>query len=122
MFAALTLALYVGRVTQLQSNTKIANPAVMSWNQYPKVEFQSAKTQVSKSPNVVKSSLKKNQPVGIYKTTAAFTKYRPQYTVAPIDPSNYGERYTRDINGIPLKNQPIIVLHESVNLAAHNFS
>lgn len=118
MFAALTLALYVGRVTQLQSNTKISNPAVIGWNQYPKVEFQSAKTQVSKSPNVVKSPLKRNQPVGIYKTTAAFTKYRPQYTVAPIDPSNYGERYTRDINGIPLKNQPIIVLHETSNSAS----
>lgn len=118
MFAAVILALYVGRVTQLQSNAKISNPEVISWDQYPKVEFQSAKTQAKKSPNSVKSPVKKTQPQGIYKTTAAFAKYRPQYEVTPIDPSNYGERYARDINGIPLKNQPIIVLHETSNSAS----
>ncbi len=118
MFAALILALYVGRITQVQGNIKISNPAVISSNQYPKLEFQSEKTPASKSQNVAKSAVKKSQPVGIYKTTAAFAKYRPQYEVSPIDPSNYGERYTTDINGIPLNNQPIIVLHETSNSAS----
>lgn len=43
---------------------------------------------------------------------------RPKYEVAWAYPTNYGERYTKDINGIPVYNQPIIVLHETVSSAA----
>jgi N-acetyl-anhydromuramyl-L-alanine amidase AmpD len=50
-----------------------------------------------------------------YSTTKAFTQYRPNFVQAKVDPSNYGDRYTADINGVPFNNQPIIVLHETTN-------
>lgn len=46
------------------------------------------------------------------------TIYRPKYEIAWAYPTNYGERYAKDINGVPVYNQPIIVLHETVSSAA----
>jgi hypothetical protein len=53
-----------------------------------------------------------------YKTTSAFEQYQPKYTIAAIDPSNYGDRYSSDIYGKPLNNQPLAVLHETVGSVA----
>jgi N-acetyl-anhydromuramyl-L-alanine amidase AmpD len=36
------------------------------------------------------------------------------YEISWADPSNYGERYGQDIEGNPVNNLPIIVLHETV--------
>lgn len=52
-----------------------------------------------------------------YQTTKAFEQYKPRYTMAAIHPSNYGDRYTTDVNGKPLTNQPLVVLHETVGSA-----
>ncbi len=52
-----------------------------------------------------------------YQTTNAFKQYQPRYTVAAIDPSNYGDRYNTDIHGNTLNNPPIAVLHETVGSA-----
>ncbi|HEY9768092.1 MAG TPA: peptidoglycan recognition family protein [Coleofasciculaceae cyanobacterium] len=52
-----------------------------------------------------------------YKTTLAFEQYKPRYTSTDIHPSNYGERYSIDVDGNPLDNPPIVVLHETVNSA-----
>lgn len=38
----------------------------------------------------------------------------PPYEVAWADPSNYGDRLLKDINGQPLTQAPLIVLHETV--------
>lgn len=40
--------------------------------------------------------------------------YQPQQFQAAVHPSNYGERYARDAAGQPVKNDWIIVLHETV--------
>ncbi|MES1024632.1 peptidoglycan recognition family protein [Gloeocapsa sp. BRSZ] len=45
-------------------------------------------------------------------------KYQPNYEVIPVHPTNYGSRLVTDINGVPVSNQPIIVLHETVSSAA----
>ena len=50
-----------------------------------------------------------------YKTTQAFEEYKPKYFQANIDPSNYGDRYSADVNGNTLDNSPIVVLHETTN-------
>ncbi len=42
---------------------------------------------------------------------------QPGYEIAWADPSNYGERFTRDIYNQPAIQQPIIVLHETVSSA-----
>jgi len=53
-----------------------------------------------------------------YQTTEAFQEQQPRYTVAQIDPSNYGDRYSTDIYGNTLNNPPIAVLHETVGSAS----
>ena len=50
-----------------------------------------------------------------YKTTQDFEQYKPKYFQAKIDPSNYGDRYSTDVNGNTLNNSPIVVLHETTN-------
>lgn len=49
--------------------------------------------------------------------TTSQTGYQPNYEVVPVHPTNYGLRLAIDINGVPVNNQPIIVLHETVNSA-----
>jgi len=44
--------------------------------------------------------------------------YTPRYQISWANPLNYGQRYAKDINGVPVYNQPIIVLHETVNSAS----
>ncbi|GEM_PF-740984 len=44
--------------------------------------------------------------------------YVPRQAIAPASPTNYGFRYTQDIYGNPLTNEPIIVLHETVGSAS----
>ncbi|MEH2084457.1 MAG: peptidoglycan recognition family protein [Nostoc sp.] len=116
MFATLIVVLLIGRATKLHNNPTISrtsNPQVTAFDQYPQAQFQLAKEPEKKFQNVIKSPVKTNKSVARYVTTQAFAQYRPNYQVASVDPSNYGERYTQDINGILVNNQPIIVLHET---------
>ena len=112
IFVALIVALLAGRAIQLQddtSNPALAqpNPGIASWSQYPNVQMRSPK----------KPSSAANPPKSLFKTTEAFTKYRPRYEIAWADSSNYGERYSKDANGVIVNNLPIIVLHETSNSA-----
>ena len=116
MFMALIVVLLIGRATKLQHSpitSHTSYPQTTTWSQYPQVQFQSAKYPEKKSQNVIKSPVKIYKPVPRYITTKAFARYRPNYQVASVDPSNYGERYAQDVNGIPVNNQPIVVLHET---------
>ncbi|MEH2390177.1 MAG: peptidoglycan recognition family protein [Nostoc sp.] len=117
MFMALIVVLLIGRATKLHNNPityHTSNPRVTAWSQYPQVQFQSAKEPEKKSQRVLKSPIKINKkPIARYVTTQAFAQYRPNYQVASVDQSNYGERYAQDVNGVTLNNQPIIVLHET---------
>lgn len=104
VFVAFIVALLAGRATQLQNNTP--NPTIASRSEYP---------------NIVRSqfipSSTKNPPKPLFKTTEAFTRYKPRYEIAWADPSNYGQRYSKDVNGVRVNNLPIIVLHETSNSA-----
>lgn len=51
------------------------------------------------------------------KASLAAVTYSPKYEIAWVHPTNYGKRYTKDINGVPVYNQPLIVLHETVSSA-----
>ncbi|MGJ5629231.1 N-acetylmuramoyl-L-alanine amidase [Nostoc sp. CALU 1950] len=119
MFMALIIVLLIGRATKLQNNPTISdtsntsNSQVTTWSQYPQAQLQSAKEPENKSQDVIKSPVKTNKPVARYVTTQAFAQYRPNYQVVAVNPTNYGERYAQDVNGLPLTNQPIIVLHET---------
>jgi N-acetyl-anhydromuramyl-L-alanine amidase AmpD len=45
-------------------------------------------------------------------------KYIPQQSIVNVHPSNYETRASQDINGKPINNQMIVVLHETVGSAA----
>jgi hypothetical protein len=47
----------------------------------------------------------------------SLSRYAPKQQAAPADPTNYGERYAKDIYGNPVHNAPLIVLHETVGTA-----
>ncbi|NET48112.1 MAG: N-acetylmuramoyl-L-alanine amidase [Merismopedia sp. SIO2A8] len=49
--------------------------------------------------------------------TLLATGYAPFEEVAPADPTNYGSRYLTDIEGNPVNNAMIVVLHETVGSA-----
>lgn len=112
VFSALILALSVGKVRYMQNHpiASIPNPPV--WSEYPQVQLQSAKV-IQNQP-----FLSANTKFWRYRTTEVFTQYRPNCEFIPIHPSNYGERYALDINGVPLKNEAIIVLHETSSSAS----
>lgn len=59
-----------------------------------------------------------NIPQYSFKITEAFKQYTPSYKIALAHPSNYGERFATDINGVPVNNQAIIVLHETADSAS----
>ncbi len=92
MFASLILVSFWGQVTHSQKS----------------IFNQSGE----KAQNLFTSPMK-TYIIPRYKTTKAFNKYKPPHENIAIDPSNYGERYTKDIHGLPVNHQPIIVIHET---------
>ncbi|MEA5551986.1 peptidoglycan recognition family protein [Anabaena cylindrica UHCC 0172] len=127
MFAALVLALFVGGSRQTQSNNTTSIPETTAWSQYPQAQLQSVITtenKENKKLNLLKSPVnthtipKLSKVNTIYATTATFFKYRPNFAKADVHPSNYGERFSRDVNGVPLNNQAVIVIHETSNSAS----
>ncbi|MBW4615992.1 MAG: peptidoglycan recognition protein family protein [Desmonostoc vinosum HA7617-LM4] len=113
MFAALILVLFLGKAAQLQNNPTASNSDITDWSPYPQTQLQPTQDKKSKTPRVTQSPSPTSQVLARYKTTQAFAQYRPNYEITSVHPSNYGERYFQDINGVPLNNQPIIVLHET---------
>ncbi len=51
-------------------------------------------------------------------TRRAQVSYQPQEAVVLIDPTNYGDRYFKDVNGNPALLPPLVVLHETVGSAS----
>ncbi|MEA5516438.1 N-acetylmuramoyl-L-alanine amidase [Nodularia sp. UHCC 0506] len=120
MLTALIAVLLMGRIQNqtINSNSEIAD-ITTDWNQYPQAKLQSANSPEGKPPeDLPPLSVTTNYGAEKYITTEAFAKYTPIYKIASVHPSNYGERYSHDINGLPLNNPAIIVLHETGDSAA----
>ncbi|MBS3030325.1 MAG: N-acetylmuramoyl-L-alanine amidase [Dolichospermum sp. DET50] len=115
MLATLILAIFMGGARKLHNQTIASTSAAKTWNQYLPTQLKSSVTTQQKKRNLVPSPVKIHKINPIYTTTIAFAKYRPNFAQAKVDPSNYGDRYTADINGVPFNNQPIIVLHETTD-------
>lgn len=75
----------------------------------PKPPTEKIETGLSSSAKAIDSAT--------YKTTPAFEQYQPKYIQVAIDPSNYGDRYIKDVRGNTLDNLPLVVLHETTNSA-----
>jgi hypothetical protein len=90
--------------SQPQIKTATPNPNTAISTQASKSQPQDKINQKGKSQKT---------PSGSLKTTAAFRAYKPRYEIAWANPTNFGERFTTDVYGKPVNNQPIIVLHET---------
>jgi N-acetylmuramoyl-L-alanine amidase len=89
---------------RLKSLTTAPNPNTSIQSQDLDSKYELEKNRAMGSQNI---------PTFSVKTTTAFAAYKPRYEVAWANPSNYGERYAKDINGMPTNLPPIIVLHET---------
>jgi N-acetylmuramoyl-L-alanine amidase len=47
--------------------------------------------------------------------SSPLSSYQPREEIALANPTNFGERYFQDVDGNPVSNDPIIVLHETVS-------
>jgi N-acetyl-anhydromuramyl-L-alanine amidase AmpD len=115
MLATLILAIFMGGARKLHNQTISSTSAATTGNQYPPAQLKSTITTQQKQQNLIPSPVKIKKINPIYTTTIAFAKYRPNFAQAKVDPSNYGDRYTADVNGVPFNHQPIIVIHETSN-------
>lgn len=102
---AVTAAIVFGG--KLEKPETIATPklATLSWNQFPNASFPRGR-ETTRSSLRLSGTIDKN-----------LWKYRPRYKLVWVHPTNYGERYSQDISGVPVYNQSIIVLHETANSA-----
>jgi len=114
MLATLILAVFLGGARQRQDQT-IASTTKTTWNQ--STQLQPAIKRKEKQ-DFIPSPAKVYDINPLYITTRDFANYRPPFAQFTVDPSNYGDRYTTDVNGIPYNNQAIIVLHETTNSAS----
>ncbi|MFB2979607.1 N-acetylmuramoyl-L-alanine amidase [Microseira sp. BLCC-F43] len=110
----LIVILFSGEAELLQKTKVNFNPKA-AWSQYPKPKPESSQNQEK-----VKSETEKptqNVSHSELNPVNTITTYTPRYKIAWADPTNYGERFTKDINGVAVYNQPIIVLHETAGSA-----
>jgi N-acetyl-anhydromuramyl-L-alanine amidase AmpD len=118
MLTTLMIVLSLGRITQRPSDAISYNSEIVDittdWSQYPQAKLDEDEY----SQHLTTASATTGQNSGRYRTTAAFSNYTPRYTIASVDPSNYGERHTHDVNGVRVNNQAIIVLHETGDSAS----
>lgn len=73
----------------------------------------------SSSPNALATnSLATDKSVAEPTANKLIVGYQPKEVLQLADPSNYGERFASDVNGKPLNNDFIVVLHETVGSAS----
>lgn len=98
LFFCFTITLAVWNIDPQEEIASTPNLAVTTWSQ--PISSQAIATPIKTSST--------NFQIG----------YQPNYEVVPVHPTNYGPRLTTDVNGVPVSNQPLIVLHETVSSAA----
>ncbi len=68
-------------------------------------------------PEKVRQNLPQTIPSPLINSFKFVSNYQPRYELGWAHPNNYGQRYSQDVNGLPVNNKPIIVIHETVNSA-----
>ncbi|WP_250123256.1 peptidoglycan recognition family protein [Chroococcidiopsis sp. CCMEE 29] len=107
---ALSITLFSkGDPDLLEWEITASHPVAAAQSQNTIAQFQPIQIQGNKARGLL------NFPLNFAKV--APPNYTPKYEFAWAHPVNYGERSIVDINGMPVHNQPIIVLHETVGSA-----
>lgn len=95
----------------------LAAPTLAPMEQFevpPEQPVQAARQPIQPPPSPPAASLQTANPQAVSQTQLAQAMVAPAYEVLWADPTNYGDRYSTDIDGNPVYHQPIIVLHETV--------
>lgn len=111
VFAVVITVIIIG-LSRLHADSKQDNFSTLPKKAEPNL-VEEKKVAASAIPQVKATSAN----TATYKTTSAFEQYKPKYMQVAIHPNNYGDRYSVDVNGNSLDNQPLVVLHETVNSA-----
>lgn len=99
--AALIIVVIVGQKPQ-------ENQAITSMPAIPTISASPTPPPEKVSQTIPKSQINKVEFVA---------NFQPRYEISWAHPNNYGQRYAQDVNGVPVNNQSIIVIHETVNSA-----
>jgi hypothetical protein len=107
--------------TQNPSQVKLPDPKAPATQAAPKAEpqpqQQPASPQSSQPATPPKASPEPTSPVPLAVLQSSLSAIAPQQETAPAHPTNYGDRYAKDIFGKPVEHAPLIVLHETVGTA-----
>ncbi len=85
------------------------SPAIASMPVIPNI--------IASSPIIAPEKVSQTTPSPQINKIEFAANYQPRYEISWAHPNNYGPRYDRDVNGVAVNNQPIIVIHETVNSA-----
>lgn len=110
LLSLLLIVILFSSEAELLQKTKINLNPKAAWSKYPNPKPTSPQKQEKEKPTQNVSNIELN-PIN------SITTYTPRYKIAWAHPTNYGERFTKDINGVAVYNQPIIVLHETAGSA-----
>jgi N-acetylmuramoyl-L-alanine amidase len=105
---SLVLMAFIGRA-ELPSKQTLHSETISVFSQYPNPEQELPEN----------SGLSFQNALGSESDRAELLKNdQPKYKIARAHPTNYGERFTQDLNSVPVINQPIVVLHETAASAS----
>lgn len=105
---SLVLVAFISKA-ELPSKQTPHSETISAFSQYPNPERELQQNPTLSVQNVLGSPSDRAE---------LLSNYHPKYRVARAHPSNYGERFPKDVNGVPVTNQPIIVLHETAASAS----
>lgn len=95
-----------------------SDKALATWRQYPNSQQHTIEKFVNPPTLAFNLNRDRPQPNNTASISNNIGVYQPKYQRSWVHPTNFGARLTRDINGVPVNNQPLVVLHETVNSAA----
>jgi hypothetical protein len=90
------------------------NPSKITLSRFRQVVRIAATPEVTEKEPGEATQLPQGTPIIRRSPTIVPPNYSPKEEIALAHFTNYGERFARDLNGKPVSNQPIIVLHETV--------
>ena len=110
------MAILFSSESEILQKTKINSNPKAAWSQYPKPQSESSQNQEKVNPEIKEKPTQNVSNIELNPVNAT-SAHTPRYKIAWAHPTNYGERFTKDINGVAVYNKPIIVLHETAGSA-----
>lgn len=102
---------------KLKARANPIKPAKPVQPSQPPAPIPAGSSALSTAPSTAPSAAPSAAQSAAITALQALDAFMPRQEAAPADASNYGNRYSQDVFGKPVANQPLIVLHETVGSA-----